>query len=307
MLCVFFFFFFFFFRLAQEGDLNDSAAAETGEGIERGGPCGALMLAVCRGKVSEGLDFTDNNARAVVCIGIPFPNFKDTQVELKREYNDKKSAATRVLNGSEWYEIQAFRALNQALGRCIRHKADWGAILLVDDRFSKIPRYVNGLSKWVRSSLCHYNNFNPMIFKLKEFTENFVAEDAEIYSQQSQMSQMSQMSQSAEKPICSSPYFQPVPKALPSVESDEITILTPAKKVIPCFNLSDSPVEAVAGDTTVMKDTRQEANPKDISMVDKTDQLKRNLATLMGHSSQMSRAQRNLAAENGSPYFQIDE
>lgn len=41
---------------------------------------GALLIAVCRGKVSEGLDFTDDNARAVVTIGIPFPNFKDLQV-----------------------------------------------------------------------------------------------------------------------------------------------------------------------------------------------------------------------------------
>lgn len=29
---------------------------------------GALFLAVCRGKVSEGLDFTDNNARAVITV-----------------------------------------------------------------------------------------------------------------------------------------------------------------------------------------------------------------------------------------------
>ncbi|MCQ4062055.1 hypothetical protein FK516_29660, partial [Klebsiella pneumoniae] len=35
---------------------------------------GALLIAVCRGKVSEGLDFCDENARAVITIGIPFPN-----------------------------------------------------------------------------------------------------------------------------------------------------------------------------------------------------------------------------------------
>ena len=29
---------------------------------------GVLLLAVCRGKVSEGLDFTDNNARAVITV-----------------------------------------------------------------------------------------------------------------------------------------------------------------------------------------------------------------------------------------------
>ncbi len=33
----------------------------------------ALFCAVCRGKVSEGLDFSDHNARAVIVIGIPFP------------------------------------------------------------------------------------------------------------------------------------------------------------------------------------------------------------------------------------------
>ena len=97
---------------------------------------GALFLAVCRGKVSEGLDFADNNARAVICVGIPFPNVKDSLVDLKKKYNDKKRATIdhNILSGNQWYEIQAFRALNQALGRCIRHKKDWGAILMVDDR-----------------------------------------------------------------------------------------------------------------------------------------------------------------------------
>ena len=49
-------------------------------------------------------------------VGIPFPSIKDTQVELKRQYNDQYSAARGLLTGSEWYEIQAYRAINQALG-----------------------------------------------------------------------------------------------------------------------------------------------------------------------------------------------
>lgn len=44
-----------------------------------------MLIAVCRGKVSEGLDFTDDNARAVVTIGIPFPNIKDLQVKKKKK------------------------------------------------------------------------------------------------------------------------------------------------------------------------------------------------------------------------------
>ena len=116
-------------------EFYDAIALNTSSGdIE--GQNGALFLAVCRGKVSEGLDFADNNARAVICVGIPYPNVKDSLVDLKRKYNDHKrnTVDPNILSGGEWYEIQAFRALNQALGRCIRHKKDWGAILMVDDR-----------------------------------------------------------------------------------------------------------------------------------------------------------------------------
>ena len=45
-------------------------------------------------------------------IGIPFPNTKDAKVILKKEFNNGKK-----LSGSEWYSLQAFRALNQAIGR----------------------------------------------------------------------------------------------------------------------------------------------------------------------------------------------
>ena len=35
---------------------------------------GALFLAVCRGKVSEGLDFSDDNARAVIAVSFIYLN-----------------------------------------------------------------------------------------------------------------------------------------------------------------------------------------------------------------------------------------
>lgn len=133
---------------------------------------GALLIAVCRGKVSEGLDFSDDNARAVITIGIPFPNVKDLQVELKRQYNDHHSKLRGLLPGRQWYEIQAYRALNQALGRCIRHKNDWGALILVDDRFNNNPdRYISGLSKWVRQQIQHHSTFASALESLTEFSK----------------------------------------------------------------------------------------------------------------------------------------
>lgn len=47
---------------------------------------GAIFMAVCRGKVSEGLDFANANGRAVLITGLPFPPLKDPRVVLKQRY-----------------------------------------------------------------------------------------------------------------------------------------------------------------------------------------------------------------------------
>lgn len=152
----------------------------TNHGPDPSGVDGALFMAVCRGKVSEGLDFADNNARVVICVGIPFPNFKDIQVDLKKKYNDQRKIQDKdILSGNEWYEIQAFRALNQALGRCIRHRRDWGGILMVDDRYQKIQRYIGSLSKWVRAGVIHHKDCNQMLATLEAFNGDMVQMDAE--------------------------------------------------------------------------------------------------------------------------------
>lgn len=115
----------------------------------RGKVDGALLLAVFRGKVAEGIDFKDNEARCVVTVGIPYAVRKDPIIEMKWEYNDENTKRG-LLKGSDWYSIQAFRALNQALGRCLRHINDWGAVLLIDERFL-IQDNHNNLPKWVKT------------------------------------------------------------------------------------------------------------------------------------------------------------
>jgi len=61
---------------------------------------------------------------------------------MKMQYNDS-SKSQNLLTGSQWYAINAFRALNQAIGRCVRHKNDWGAVLLVDKRYVYIDLRIN--------------------------------------------------------------------------------------------------------------------------------------------------------------------
>ncbi|XP_011336322.1 Fanconi anemia group J protein homolog isoform X2 [Ooceraea biroi] len=131
-------------------------------------PSGAILFAVFRGKVAEGIDFKDNEARCVLAIGIPYTNSKSASVSMKMEYNDRNQSKG-LLRGSEWYTVNAFRALNQALGRCIRHKDDWGAVLLVDERFRQ--KYnTNYLPNWIKSMWLGNDNYD-----LRVELEDFVA------------------------------------------------------------------------------------------------------------------------------------
>ena len=194
-----------------------------------------------------------------------------------------------------------FMSKLKALGRCIRHKADWGAILLVDDRFGKTQRYVDQLSKWVRSSIRHYNAFAPMMGSLKQFTDNFLAEDAQLFAstQQSQVmettiSQQSQVMETTisqlEPSVSSSPYFvkpsilantKPVPDLILLDDSDE-----------------NSPIKATPQKEESGKSVPITSTPI-IPMIKKFS-----TGSLLGQTNKMSLSQRKLAAENGSRYFQ---
>uniref|UniRef100_A0AAQ6IMG3 DNA 5'-3' helicase n=1 Tax=Anabas testudineus TaxID=64144 RepID=A0AAQ6IMG3_ANATE len=189
---------------------------------------GALLIAVCRGKVSEGLDFTDDNARAVVTIGIPYPNIKDLQVELKMKYNDQHSKSRGLLSGHRWYEIQAYRALNQALGRCIRHKNDWGALILVDDRYRNNPnKYITGLSKWVRQLVQHHDTFSNAMQSLVAFSQE--QQNVQVAPVDSQIPCSTALSSNSDLPVtvegqCVSEALQPQPLGscvkVPEVQQD---------------------------------------------------------------------------------------
>ncbi|KAF9974140.1 Fanconi anemia group J protein [Actinomortierella ambigua] len=186
--------------------LRDFYAAASNKG--KSSVKGALLLAVFRGKCSEGIDFSDESCRAVVTVGIPYPNANDEKVKLKKEYNDMRhkepkklfkimpttldipnhslSEAERIaqdfgrvlerpmetygrlLTGKRWYDIQAFRAFNQAIGRCIRHREDWGAMIFLDSRM-QAPESRHSLSKWVRPLVRNVTRFNGGIEELQRW------------------------------------------------------------------------------------------------------------------------------------------
>lgn len=94
---------------------------------------------------------------------------------LKKQYLQEQLAAKHpaqgqalFLSGPEWYNQQALRAVNQALGRVIRHRHDFGAVLLCDDRFAA-PSVIAQLSKWLRGRVVRAAGFGEAQGALARF------------------------------------------------------------------------------------------------------------------------------------------
>lgn len=135
---------------------------------------GAIFMAVMRGKISEGLDFVDMYGRGVIVTGIPLAPCKDPKIELKKKYLNEKNTGNYTFSGDEWYYLDACRAINQAIGRIIRHRNDYGAILLCEHRFNQ-SKYQNNISDWIRHRLRNQNsngNFDSMLADLNHFFAN---------------------------------------------------------------------------------------------------------------------------------------
>uniref|UniRef100_A0A673UVZ9 Regulator of telomere elongation helicase 1 n=1 Tax=Suricata suricatta TaxID=37032 RepID=A0A673UVZ9_SURSU len=136
------------------------------------GSSGAAFLAVCRGKASEGLDFADMNGRGVIVTGLPYPPRMDPRVILKMQFLDELKSrggpGGQLLSGHEWYRQQASRAVNQAIGRVIRHRHDYGAIFLCDHRFTHVDARAQ-LPSWVRPHVKVYDSFGHVIRDVAQF------------------------------------------------------------------------------------------------------------------------------------------
>ncbi|ONM40967.1 Regulator of telomere elongation helicase 1 [Zea mays] len=130
--------------------------------------------------VSEGLDFADRAGRAVIVTGMPFATPTDAKVRLKREYLDKQGTPsnknTKMLTGEEWYVQQAARAVNQAVGRVIRHRHDYGAIIYCDERFVW-PNYQSQMSYWLRPHIKCYSKYGEVVQGLTRFFRDKASSD----------------------------------------------------------------------------------------------------------------------------------
>ncbi|XP_075236067.1 ATP-dependent DNA helicase DDX11 [Lycorma delicatula] len=116
---------------------------------------GALLFSVVGGKLSEGLNFSDDLGRCIILVGMPYPNIKSAELQEKMAYLTSLYGGKA---GEEHYENLCMKAVNQTIGRAVRHKEDYATIWLLDKRYSRTNTQ-NQLPQWIKTSLKSCNHF----------------------------------------------------------------------------------------------------------------------------------------------------
>ena len=116
---------------------------------------GAILFCVVGGKMSEGINFANEMARCIFIVGIPYPDITDPELKEKMRLLDKEQRenpeTSSGISGRDYYHNLCMRAVNQSVGRAIRHAKDFAAIILADARYATDPRVWRGLPDWLRS------------------------------------------------------------------------------------------------------------------------------------------------------------
>lgn len=130
---------------------------------------GALLFSVVGGKMSEGINFNDDLGRCVVMVGLPYANIKSIELKQKMQYIEKQSAGDGKRAANEYYENLCMKAVNQSIGRAIRHQKDYASILLVDHRYASKESVRTALPSWIKKRYKAHDNFDDCMSSLKRF------------------------------------------------------------------------------------------------------------------------------------------
>ncbi|KAK6454642.1 ATP-dependent RNA helicase CHL1 [Scheffersomyces xylosifermentans] len=139
---------------------------------------GAILLSVVGGKMSEGINFSDELGRAVIMVGLPYPNAYSGELIAKRNFIESETIARggspqeATRNSQGYYENICMRAVNQSIGRSIRHINDYSIIYLIDGRY-RSPSIQNKLSNWVKEKIqLKQSNLAEILEETKEFFDS---------------------------------------------------------------------------------------------------------------------------------------
>lgn len=125
---------------------------------------GALILAVIGGRLSEGINFSDDLGRCVAIVGMPYANRNDPILQERMRFAESQQAGA----GETLYTNLCMKAVNQTIGRAFRHRNDWAAIALLDSRYTN-PQIRAQITPWINSQCQVFRKNEDMKQALRVF------------------------------------------------------------------------------------------------------------------------------------------
>ncbi|XP_035381632.1 ATP-dependent DNA helicase DDX11 [Electrophorus electricus] len=162
------------FREPKKASQVEQVLSEYTKCIQRscstgGGQSGALLFSVVGGKMSEGINFSDDLGRCIVVVGMPYPNIKSPELQEKMAYLNKHMPHLDGRSpGKALVENLCMKAVNQSIGRAIRHRGDYACIVLCDRRYSR-GSTLQKLPEWIRTSTHTHSSFGPAFASIRRF------------------------------------------------------------------------------------------------------------------------------------------
>ncbi|KAM7345142.1 general transcription and DNA repair factor IIH helicase subunit Xpd isoform 1-T1 [Cochliomyia hominivorax] len=140
---------------------------------------GAVLLAVARGKVSEGVDFDHHYGRAVLMFGIPYVFTQSRILKARLDYLRDQFQ----IRENDFLTFDAMRHAAQCVGRALRGKTDYGIMIFADKRFARQDKR-SRLPKWIQEhlvdSFCNLSTEESMQLSrrwLRRMAQPFTRED----------------------------------------------------------------------------------------------------------------------------------
>jgi len=142
---------------------------------------GAIFFSIARGKVAEGVDFDGHYGRVVVMFGVPFMNtesqiLKERLIYLQNRYN---------IRDGDFLTFDALRHASQCIGRVIRHKNDYGIMVLADKRYNRADKRTK-LPGWIQNYLTE-DRLNLSTDTAVAICKKFLLEMAQPYKKENQL------------------------------------------------------------------------------------------------------------------------
>mmetsp|Transcript_7791 Transcript_7791/g.18651 ORF Transcript_7791/g.18651 Transcript_7791/m.18651 type:complete len:135 (-) Transcript_7791:291-695(-) len=129
-------------------------------------------------------------------VGMPYPNPRDPELRERMAQLDAAAAQAggggTAVDGRSYYEDLCMKAVNQCIGRVIRHTEDYAAVILLDQRYAAaasggtLGGPLRKLPEWMKPSVAigvSNRGFGCVLREVKRFFHKWSGSVAQVSSQ----------------------------------------------------------------------------------------------------------------------------